>query len=90
MNPFFNMMRPNPMNQLFNVVKQIQQIKRNPNMLANLLQQRGMITPQQAQDIQQMGTNYQQIGQYLINNRCIPDNVEQYQNTVNQVQTMMK
>ena len=85
MNPFFNFMN----NPMMNVMRQVQQIKQNPNQLAGLLQQRGMITPQQAQDIQKMGNNYEQIGHYLMNNGRMPTNVQQYENQVNQVQNMM-
>ena len=85
MNPFF--MMNNPMMQF---VQQVQQIKRNPNQLANILQQRGMITPQQAQDIQNMGGNYQQIGQYLMQQGRMPQNIQQYQGQVQQVQDMLK
>lgn len=86
MNPFFNMMN----NPMMNLIKQVQQIKQNPNQLATLLQQRGMINEQQAKDIQKMGGNYEQIGQYLMNNGRMPTNVQQYQNQVNQVQNMMQ
>jgi pentose-5-phosphate-3-epimerase len=86
MNPFFNMMN-NPMMQIIN---QVQQIRQNPNQLANLLQQKGMITPQQAQDIQSMGGDYEQIGQYLMKQGRLPGNVNQYQSQVEQIQNMMK
>lgn len=86
MNPFFNMMN-NPMMQFIN---QVRQIKQNPNQLANLLQQKGMITPQQAQDIQSMNGNYEQIGQYLMKQGRLPENVNQYQSQVEQIQNMMK
>lgn len=85
MNPFF--MFNNPM---FQIIQQVQQIKRNPAQLANVLQQKGMINPQQAQDIQKMGGNYQQIGQYLMNQGRMPTNVQQYQGQVDQIQNMMK
>ena len=76
-------------NPMFQLIQQVQQIRQNPNQLANLLQQRGMINAQQAQDIQKMGGNYEQIGQYLMNNGRIPTNIQQYQNKVNEVQNMM-
>ena len=85
MNPFY--MFNNPMMQF---ISQVRQIKQNPNQLANILQQRGMISPQQAQDIQKMGGNYEQIGHYLMNQGRMPQNVEQYQNQVDQIQNMMK
>lgn len=85
MNPFFNMMN----NPMINIVKQVQQIKQNPNQLATLLQQRGMINEQQAKEIQKMGGNYEQIGQYLMNNGRMHTNVQQYQNQVNQIENMM-
>lgn len=86
MNPFFNMMN----NPMMNIIRQVQQIKQNPNQLATLLQQRGMINEQQAKDIQKMGGNYEQIGHYLMNNGRMPTNVQQYQDQVNQVQNMMQ
>ena len=73
-----------------NIIRKVQQIKQNPNQLATLLQQRGMINEQQAKDIQKMGGNYEQIGQYLMNNGRMPTNVQQYQDQVNQVQNMMQ
>ena len=86
MNPFFNMMN----NPVINILNQVRQIKQNPSQLASLLQQRGMINEQQAQDIQKMGSNYEQIGQYLMNNGKMPTNVQHYQEQVNQVQNMMQ
>lgn len=85
MNPFFNMMN----NPMMNILQQVRQIKQNPNQLAGLLQQRGMINEQQAKEIQQMGGNFEQIGQYLMQNGKMPTNVQQYQGQVNQVQNMM-
>lgn len=78
------------MNPRMQFIQQVMQIKRNPNQLAGFLQQKGMITPQQAQDIQKMGGNYEQIGHYLMNQGKMPTDVQQYQNEVNQVQNMMK
>ena len=86
MNPFFNMMN----NPMINIIQQVMQIKQNPNQLAGLLQQRGMINEQQAQDIQKMGGNFEQIGQYLMQNGKMPTNVQPYQEQVNQVQNMMQ
>lgn len=83
---FFNMMN----NPMMNLMRQVQQIKQNPNQLATLLQQRGMINEQQAQDIQKMGGNYEQIGQYLMTNGKLPGNVQPYENKVNEVQNMMQ
>ena len=85
MNPFFNMMN----NPMMNIIRQVQQIKQNPSQLASLLQQKGMINDQQAKDIQQMGGNFEQVGQYLMQNGKMPTNVQQYQGQVNQVQNMM-
>lgn len=90
MNQFFNMMNNSMMNNpMLNVMRQVQQIKQNPNQLATLLQQRGMINEQQAHDIQSMGSNYEQIGQYLMGNGCMPSNVQSYQGQVQQVQNML-
>ena len=79
MNPFYMM----------NILQQVREIKQNPNQLASLLQQKGMINNQQAKDIQQMGGNFEQVGQYLMQNGKMPTNVQQYQGQVNQVQNMM-
>lgn len=79
-----------PFNPMFQFIQQVQMIRQNPSQLANLLQQRGMINPQQAQDIQKMGGNYEQIGQYLMRQGRMPNNVQQYQNQVEQIQNMMK
>jgi len=90
MNPFFSMMNNQMMNNpMINIIRQVQQIKQNPSQLASLLQQKGMINDQQAKDIQQMGGNFEQIGQYLMQNGKMPTNVQQYQGQVNQVQNMM-
>ena len=86
MNPFFNMMN----NPIINVMRQVQQIKQNPNQLAGFLQQRGMINEQQAKEIQKMGSNYEQIGHYLMDNGRMPTNVQQYNGQVQQVQDMMQ
>lgn len=86
MNPFFNMMN----NPIINVMRQVQQIKQNPNQLAGFLQQHGMINEQQAKEIQKMGSNYEQIGHYLMDNGRMPTNVQQYNGQVQQVQDMMQ
>ncbi len=86
MNPFFNMMN----SPIMNVMRQVQQIKQNPNQLAGFLQQRGMINEQQAKEIQKMGSNYEQIGHYLMDNGRMPTNVQQYNGQVQQVQDMMQ
>ena len=67
-------------------MQQVQQIKQNPNQLAAILQQRGIINQQQAQEIQKMGSNYGQIGQYLMNSGTMPNNIPQ--NTLNQAQNI--
>lgn len=85
MNPFFNLMRPNPMMQ---VLQQYRQIKQNPQQLANLLRQRGMITENQFADVSKMGSNYQQIGQYLMQNGKMPTNIQSYEDQISQVQNM--
>lgn len=95
MNSFFNSpmiknMMPAPMQNMMNIVQQAQQIRQNPNALATLLQQRGLINQQQAKDIQSMGSNYQQIGQYLMQNGRIPSDVRNYEGQVNQLQNMLK
>lgn len=86
MNQFFNALNNNP---ILNVMRYAQQVKQNPSMLASLLQQRGLIDEQQVKDIQKMGSNYAQVGEYLIQNGKMPNNVQQYEHQVNQVQNMM-
>lgn len=85
MNPFFNLMN----NPMLNVLNQVRQIKQNPNQLATLLRQRGMINEAQAQEIQKMGCNYEQIGHYLMNQGRMPTDVSRYQNQVDQVSDML-
>jgi hypothetical protein len=92
MNPFLKNM-PNPMsmmrrNPMMNILQQYQQIKQNPNQLASFLQNTGMINQQQAQEIQKMGSHYGQIGQYLMNNGSMPENIPQ--ETLNQAQNIEK
>ena len=80
MNPFYMM----------NVLQQIKQIKQNPSQLSSFLKQRGMINDQQAQEIQKMGGNFEQIGHYLMNSGRMPSNIQQYQDQIEQVQNMLK
>ena len=86
MNSFFNMMN----SPMMNVLRSVQQIRQNPNALAAILQQRGVISGQQVSDVQKMGSNYAQIGEYLMQNGKMPTNVQQYEGQVNQVQNMLK
>lgn len=81
---------PPQMQNMMSFVQQVRQVQQNPLMLSSILQQRGMITDQQAKEIQKMGSNYEQIGRYLIQNGKMPNNYNQYENQVNQVQNMMK
>lgn len=81
---------PPSMQNMMALVQQTRQIKENPSMLSDLLKQRGIISEQQAMDIRNMGSNYEQIGQYLIQNGKLPGNVQQFENQVNQIRDMMK
>lgn len=85
----FQNMLPPPVQNIMSLIQQVNQIKQNPNQLANILQQRGMISKQQVEEIQKMGNNYEQIGQYLIQNGKMPSNVQSYEGQVNQVQNYM-
>ena len=85
MNPFFNFMN-NPMMQ---VLQQYRQIKQNPQQLASLLKQRGMITENQYADVSKMGGDYEQIGHYLMNQGRMPTNIQPYGNQVSQIQNML-
>lgn len=84
MNPFF--MINNPM---MNIVRQVQEIKQNPNQLANVLKQRGLISEDQFAEVSKMGSNYEQIGQYLMRNGRMPGNLNQYMGQVNQIQKFL-
>ena len=75
---------------MMQMIQQVRQIKQNPNQLANLLRQRGMITDDQISQVQQMGNNYEEIGRFLIGNGKLPNNVQQYQGQVDEIQNMMK
>lgn len=77
-------------NPMLNILQQVMQIKQNPSQLATLLQQKGMVNEQQARDIQQMGGNFEQVGQYLMQNGMMPTNVQPYTEQVNQIQNMMQ
>lgn len=84
MNPFF--MINNPM---MNIVRQVQEIKQNPNQLANVLKQRGLISEDQFAEVSKMGSNYEQIGQYLMKNGRMPGNLNQYMGQVNQIKKFL-
>ena len=86
----FRSMLPPPVQNMMNIVQQAQRIQKNPELLSSLLQQRGMISAEQAKEIKNMGSNYEQIGQYLMQNGKMPTNVQQYESQVQQVQNMMK
>ena len=92
MNPIFGRMMGGmnqPVSNVMNMIQQIRQMQQNPNQLASFLQQRGMINENQARDIQSMGSNYQQIGRYLMNNGKLPNDVQSYQSQVEQVQNII-
>lgn len=80
---------PPRMQNMMNVIQQAQQIRQHPEKLASLLQQRGFVTPEQASQIKDMGNNYEQIGQYLMQNGKMPTNLRPYEEQVNQAQSMM-
>lgn len=86
MNPFLSFMQQR--NPMINVLQQVQQIRQNPSQLASVLQQRGVVTSQQAQEIQKMGNHYGQIGQYLMNQGTMPTNIPQ--NAIDQAQNIAK
>lgn len=84
MNPFFTM---NPMMQ---IIQQVHQVRNDPSQLALVLKQKGIINDEQFAEVSKMGGNYGQIGQYLMRNGVMPNNVQQYQNQVNEIQRLMK
>ena len=76
---------------IMNIINQYHAIKQDPTQLAGFLQQRGIINPQQAQEIEKMNGNYEQVGQYLMSKGCMPGNApQQYQNDISQIQGMVK
>lgn len=77
-------------NPMMQVISQYKQIKQNPQQLATLLKQRGMITQDQFTEVSKMGGNYEEIGQYLMNQGCMPNNVKSYQGQVEQIQNMIQ
>ena len=78
-----------PMNPMMQVIQQYRQIKQNPNQFATFLRQRGMISDDQVAEINKMGGHYGQIGQYLMNQGRMPQNVDQYQNQVQEIQNTL-
>lgn len=96
MNSFLNSMpgmikniMPQPIQKMMDVIQEYQQVKQHPEMLASILQTHGMISENQIKDIQGMGSNYEQIGQYLMQSGKMPSNIQQYENQVNQVQNII-
>lgn len=59
------------MNPIF-LIQQINAIKQNPAQLGQMLRSRGIINDAQMKDITQMGSNYEQVGQYLMNGGMMP------------------
>ena len=92
MNSFFQSalmqrMMPPPMQNMMSFIQKVREVQNNPSMLPQLLQQQGLVNEQQAKEIQKMGNNYEQIGQYLIQNG---NNIRTYENQVSQIQNMLK
>lgn len=54
-------------NNVLGLISQIQQIKNNPDMLLDILLQRGKINQQQYNELQPYKNNVQQIAVYLAN-----------------------
>jgi hypothetical protein len=83
-------MMPAPVQNMMNIIQQANKIKQNPEMLATLLQQRGIINEQQVKEIQGMGNNYEKVGQFLMQNGKMPQNVSPYAGQVNQLEQLMR
>lgn len=71
-NPLFgNMKMPqanrNPLQNISQLRNQVRQLRQNPQGVADLLKQSGQISDAQYNDIKNMGGNFSQIGQYLLN-----------------------
>lgn len=83
-------MLPPQVQNIMAFVQQVRQVQQSPESLAGILQKQGMIDANQAKEIKAMGTNYEMVGQYLIQNGRMPSNVQSYEGQVSQVQHLMK
>lgn len=60
-----------PAGILMQVASTVNKIKQDPSMLGRFLLDHGKINDSQLQEINKMGGNYDQIGNYLINNNIM-------------------
>ena len=77
---------------IMNIVSQVKQIKENPNGIAQFLYNNGRIDQNQMKDIEKMGGNYEEIGQYLMNKGLMPNQqqLSTMQPYLNQIQGALK
>lgn len=77
---------------VLNVVNQVRQIKQNPSHIGKYLYDNGRIDQRQMEEIEKMGGNVEQIGQYLMNQGFIPpqDKLQSSQPYFSQIQRRLK
>ena len=69
-------------NNIMQFIQQVQQFRQNPEQLKQMLYQNGKISQEQFEAIQGMNS-FQEIGQYLIDNNVIPQNLQnQFKNLI--------
>lgn len=89
-NSLFQALTKNSMPNMMQVLNQVRQIQQNPGQLAQFLKDNGRINDEQFAHIQKMGTDYQQIGQYLMQTGSMPRNVGGMNGIIQQVQSQLK
>ena len=85
-NPLFG----GQMGQIMQVVNAYQQLRQNPAQIGQFLLDRGKITQDQCNQINQFGGNFGQVGSYLMNQNVMSQNdVSQLSQAVPQVQSVL-
>ena len=76
---------------VLNVVNQVKQIRQNPSAIGQFLYDNGRIDQNQAKEIDKMGGNFEEIGQYLMKQGYIPpqDKLQSSQPYFNQIQQQL-
>ena len=78
------------MGQMMQVINTYQQLRQNPSQIGQFLLDRGKITQDQCNQINQFGGNAGQIGNYLMNQNVMDQNTaSQLYQTVPQIQQAM-
>ena len=72
-----------------NIIQLVSSIRKNPNQIGQILYQKGKINKEQFSDIQ--GKSPQEVGEYLLNNNILSNNVfNQLQQQVQQFSGLFK